>query len=382
MAAGDTFRFGQRILILIKLFIAVAFWVGCAHAHLMPVQEGFLKINRNEVLITLSIPVSSLKSLGNTQPGLINRNELELRRQEISSEIKERLTFSAQTRKYLIVYFNLMLSPVNNDNSGEADQLIIYEKLLFTGSENIEHLTMSCDLFGFQQTEKSFSIKATRQGVSDSDFESESAVFDVLNESREFFKPLPSLFVDYLSLGIEHILSGFDHLLFILTVLVAGYGMRYWVSIITVFSVAHSITLAATLFALISISPVIVEPSIAASIVIMALGNMSFMNTLKHKYVYLIIFICGLLHGMGFASAINLEGFNVSTKIITLVGFNLGIEFGQIVFLFTALALIALINRLFTKINNLNIKTFVSLTAGLCGGILLIQRIVFYAQSN
>ena len=378
MTKGNLSRFRATIINFFKLFVALIFCANNAQAHLMPVQEGTVKINGNEVLVTLSIPVSSLKSLGNISQSLISRDELEQARQAVNSEIRQRLTFSAGTRKFEIIFFNLMLSPLNNDNSGEADQLIIYEKLRFSGPENVEHLVMKCDLFGTHETEKSFSIKASKQEFPKSELETESAVFDALNTEREFFKPLFSLFVDYSSLGIEHILSGFDHLLFILTVLVAGSGIRYWVSVVTVFSLAHSITLALTLFAVLNVSPALVEPSIAASIVIMAIGNMSFIKKLNYKYVYSIIFICGLLHGMGFASAINIDGFSVGTKIITLVGFNLGIEFGQLIFLLSVVALITVIKKAFSKTSDLYIKWLVSIVASLCGGALLVQRIMFF----
>lgn len=349
---------------------------GSVDAHLMPVQEGSIKIQQNVVLVTFSIPVTSLINFDDNQDKLLEREELEAHRSEIFSQIKNRLTFESEGRSNQLIFFDVLLSPQKSSKSNDADQLIVYEKLKFAGDNAVKHLIMNCNLFGSRDNEKSFLIFATQENE-DSEIDSESLVFDSLNTQRELFIPLFDVFIDFIKLGVEHILTGFDHLLFLLTVLVAGYGVRYWVSVVTVFSVAHSITLAAIVLAIIYASPAFVEPCIAASIVLMALGNIFFLKQLKHSLILLIIFLCGLLHGLGFGSALDITGFNLTKKIITLIGFNLGIELGQLLFLISAITVIAFAKYIFTKLLDTSIKLWVSIFASICGSVILIQRILF-----
>ena len=155
-------------------------------------------------------------------------------------------------------------------------------------------------------------------------------------------KPEPQhVLVDYLRLGIEHILTGVDHLLFIGALLViAGAGRRI-VLAVTGFTLGHSLTLtlAALNFLVIPIPPT--EVAIALSIAFLARelvrpNN----NSLTRRRPFLVATCFGLLHGLGFAAALREVGMPQRDILIALLSFNLGVEAGQI--LFIAMALIAL----------------------------------------
>ncbi|HEX3253260.1 MAG TPA: HupE/UreJ family protein [Pyrinomonadaceae bacterium] len=133
----------------------------------------------------------------------------------------------------------------------------------------------------------------------------------------------------FLGLGIEHILTGYDHLAFLLALLIAGGSLRQNAKIITSFTVAHSLTLALATFGLVNISPVIVEPLIAASIVFVGLENL-FSRRVAARW--LVTFSFGLIHGLGFASTLRelgIGGFGARAAI-PLLSFNLGVELVQI----------------------------------------------------
>jgi hydrogenase/urease accessory protein HupE len=133
----------------------------------------------------------------------------------------------------------------------------------------------------------------------------------------------------FLILGIEHILTGYDHLAFLLALLIAGGSLRQNAKIITSFTVAHSLTLALATFGLVNISPVIVEPLIAASIVFVGLENL-FSRRVAARW--LVTFSFGLIHGLGFASTLRelgIGGFGARAAI-PLLSFNLGVELVQI----------------------------------------------------
>ena len=133
----------------------------------------------------------------------------------------------------------------------------------------------------------------------------------------------------FLTLGIEHILTGYDHLAFLLALLIAGGSLRQNTKVITSFTVAHSLTLALATFGLVHISPAIVEPLIAVSIVFVGLENL-FRRRLAARW--LVTFSFGLIHGLGFASTLRELGIGGlgARAAIPLVSFNLGVEVAQI----------------------------------------------------
>lgn len=133
----------------------------------------------------------------------------------------------------------------------------------------------------------------------------------------------------FLVLGVEHILTGYDHLAFLLALLLGGGSLRRNVKIITSFTVAHSLTLALATFSLINISPALVEPVIAASIVFVGLENL-FRRRVADRW--LVTFVFGLVHGLGFASALRelgIGGLGLRAAV-PLLSFNLGVELAQI----------------------------------------------------
>ena len=114
-----------------------------------------------------------------------------------------------------------------------------------------------------------------------------------------------SSFREFLTLGVEHILTGYDHLVFLLGLLIAGGSLMAAAKIITSFTVAHSITLAVATLGWINISPRIVEPLIAVSIAYVGLENI-FRRDLNRRW--LLTFGFGLIHGFGFASVLREMG--------------------------------------------------------------------------
>ena len=131
----------------------------------------------------------------------------------------------------------------------------------------------------------------------------------------------------FFRLGVEHILTGYDHLLFLLALLLRGGRLLSLLTIITAFTVAHSITLALAVLGFVTIPDRIVEPAIAASIVWVALENLLRRNPPSQRW--LVSFLFGLVHGFGFASAIEPLALPPGRLALALLGFNLGVEAGQ-----------------------------------------------------
>ena len=153
----------------------------------------------------------------------------------------------------------------------------------------------------------------------------------------------------YFLLGVEHILLGIDHLLFVLALLLLVRNTWMLVKVITAFTVAHSITLAAAALGWAQIPQAPVEAVIALSIMFVAAESLRRKrdeNDLVSKAPWVIAFAFGLLHGLGFGGALKEIGLPQSDISLALLTFNLGVEAGQLLFVFAVLGLKVVVDRL------------------------------------
>ena len=134
----------------------------------------------------------------------------------------------------------------------------------------------------------------------------------------------------YLELGIEHLLKGLDHVLFVIALMVLITDKRRLVATITAFTVAHSITLALSTYDLLQISQSAVEALIALSLLFMAVEMLSKSPSLTSSYPWVISFGFGLIHGLGFAGVLREVGLPDDSALWALLLFNLGLEVGQL----------------------------------------------------
>jgi hypothetical protein len=144
----------------------------------------------------------------------------------------------------------------------------------------------------------------------------------------------------YLKLGYQHILPlGFDHILFVLSLFLLSPRLKPVLWQATAFTVAHSVTLGLAMYHVITPPTRIVEPLIAISIMYVALENV-FSPKLKPSRVG-VVFLFGLVHGMGFAGALGRLGLPQHSYLLSLVMFNLGVELGQLTIIMAAFFLLA-----------------------------------------
>lgn len=144
----------------------------------------------------------------------------------------------------------------------------------------------------------------------------------------------------YIVLGIQHILSGIDHLLFVVGLLFLVGFRRRLIGTITAFTVAHSLTLACSVFGWITLRPPPVEATIAMSIVLVASEALRERDTLARRIPALVSFLFGLVHGLGFAGALKSVGLPPSHLPLALLCFNVGVELGQLLMVLLAFAVV------------------------------------------
>ena len=146
----------------------------------------------------------------------------------------------------------------------------------------------------------------------------------------------------YVVLGVEHILGGIDHLLFVASLLFLVGFRRRLIGTITAFTLAHSLTLALSVFGLIRLRSAPVEACIALSIVLVASEALRDRETLARRMPALVSFLFGLVHGLGFAGALQSVGLPERHLPVALLCFNVGVEVGQLVMVLLAFLLVRL----------------------------------------
>ncbi len=160
-----------------------------------------------------------------------------------------------------------------------------------------------------------------------------SATFSLSNEpnlkNEKESEDSQSTFFSFLRQGFVHVVPlGLDHILFVLGIYLLS---RKWKPIllqVSVFTIAHTITLGLATLGMVSVPSNVVEPIIAASIAVVAIENIFFPGYRPHRL--LVVFVFGLIHGLGFAGALSAFNLDSSSLLLGLLGFNIGVELGQL----------------------------------------------------
>jgi len=346
-----------------------------AAAHLLPPQNATLHAVGDKVYAVVSVPVSALSGVDDDGDGELSVAELRRHQADINRQFMQRFQLTAAHESARVLN-GWVLSPQTGGGAiVPMTYVVVLEALQFSGA--VGELSLRTDLFGSGEGAGKLAIRATRDQVNGAHAEggdTELAVLDPLLRTHVFFRGLWSTFVQSVELGVEHILTGPDHLLFLLTILIGAAGWRYWLKVITSFTLAHSITLSLSAIGILHAPARVVEPAIAASIVLMALHHLIHPGALGRWRIAL-VFACGLLHGMGLASALSEIGLDGRHRLGTLAGFNLGVELGQCIFLIAVLALLAL-GRRFLRTRGVALwPRLPSATAAVLGTIMLVQRL-------
>ena len=192
---------------------------------------------------------------------------------------------------------------------------------------------------------------------------------------------------DYLTLGVHHILEGYDHLLFLVCLLlIAGTGRRILITI-TGFTIAHSITLALSALGVVRVPVPPVEAAIALSIVFLALEIVrGDKNSLTYRYPIAVASSFGLLHGFGFAAVLGEAGLPQTEIPAALLFFNLGVELGQVVFVLGVIIVYQLVRLAGRTVGDRELsvdalrplQTPAAYAVGIIASFWMIQRVVTF----
>jgi hydrogenase/urease accessory protein HupE len=188
----------------------------------------------------------------------------------------------------------------------------------------------------------------------------------------------------YVLHGIEHILFGFDHLLFVLALILIVRSGRVLLWTITAFTAAHSITLSLATLGVVHVPGPPVEAMIALSILLLACEIIRLQHgqiSLTSQWPWIVAFSFGLLHGLGFASALTEIGLPQGDIPLALLSFNVGVEIGQLIFVGAVLGLLACVRRITipTRITR-GALPVVSYSIGITAAFWFIERLAAFVS--
>jgi hydrogenase/urease accessory protein HupE len=177
----------------------------------------------------------------------------------------------------------------------------------------------------------------------------------------------------FIGMGIHHILSGLDHVLFVLGLVLVRGTLRGLLAVITAFTVAHSITLSMTALGIGSLPPRLVEPLIALSIVAVGAENLVFRRLNLERRIW-IAFGFGFFHGFGFAGALAETGLPRDAVVWALAAFNTGVEFGQACIVLLAVPFLRLLDYRSPVLTTV-VARCASLAIAVAGALWFIERL-------
>ena len=190
--------------------------------------------------------------------------------------------------------------------------------------------------------------------------------------SVDFGAPAPSGLTGFVRLGVEHILTGYDHLLFLLALILRGGNLWSLFKIITAFTIAHSITLALAALNVVMLPERLVEATIALSIAYVAAENLFMRKAVSHRWA--VSFLFGLVHGFGFSNVLRALGLPKEGLLWSLLNFNLGVEAGQAIAVLIAVPILFWLRKFRWEPRAVIATSVVVLAFGLT---LFVQRTLF-----
>ncbi len=347
---------------------------GTASAHLMVAQKGTLNISGNGAYLLVSIPTSGLEKIDDDTDGLLSTRELSLHTESIKQQIQARLQLSDTDGLRPLEGLMLTLSPEDAKEGQPADQLVVMGR--FALADSNKPLSFQTSLWGKKETEQSLGLTITKNLKQE-----ELLMLTPEHPTGKLYEPALNVFVSFLQHGIEHVLSGLDHLLFLLVVIATGWGWKQILSALSIFTVGHTISLMTVVYSGITFPENIVEPAIAATIIGLALYDLwksrsSSVQT-SRGLRYGLVFGCSLIHGLGLGGALTSLGINPAQQGATLLGFNLGIEIAQVGVAVLAILGLALLQKMFGDRSVQTASTLATLSAVVMGGIWFIERVMF-----
>jgi hydrogenase/urease accessory protein HupE len=361
VAESNSLRAAFLLFVLVRLFTPI-------YAHPVPFSVLDLRLGQSmgQLEGSLVAHVTYLAHELNVTPAesLLDPAIVESKREAILSYLRSRLMLAADGQA-----LGLELPRIEPLPDRQAVRLHLrFATKAFPAAVNLQ-----CTLFTYEPEHETF-LNIYEEGllVHQEIFNKDHTTLDYFTGSRQLTLAVVKKFIPF---GIHHIFIGPDHILFIVGLLLMGGSMLRLLTIVTAFTVAHSITLSLAALDVVKAPAWLIEPAIALSIVYVGVDNLMVGKTGRDFRAW-IAFFFGLVHGFGFAGVLRESGLPSRALGWSLFSFNIGVEVGQVcIVVVVASLLAALRNR--NKLAGERVATIGSVVVILAGCYWFIQRVFF-----
>jgi HupE / UreJ protein len=306
-----------------------------SQAHWADLSVAEIKIGKQDVDINLTIPTGLVAQFDDDRDRQLSELEITKHATELQKFLDDKIQLTAGEQKTgaLTVKSGIANSSPSNLNLAPDTHSTLL--LQYRWASPLAQLQIHYDLFVPNVTTARCLAQLNRDGKID------NLVFTPANKDAALINlPVLQQITSFVGLGIEHILTGYDHILFLVSLLILGGDLKYLLKVVTAFTLAHSVTLSLSVLNIVSVPSQWVECAIALSIAYIAAENLwKKASTGRWK----LAFAFGLIHGLGFASALQELNLPTANLAVSLASFNIGVELGQIsivLFIYFALSLI------------------------------------------
>ncbi|WP_295521121.1 HupE/UreJ family protein [Limnohabitans sp. Rim8] len=333
-----------------------------AHAHLISAGNGLVNVLPERAVLLLAVPVSVFQNVDINQDGLLQPEEIRANRDRIIEQLNQSIRFEIGDAQGEVLDDQIMVSVHADDRQG-TPQIEWLRQIKFP--QEALSLPVKISLTGrLLNGEYLFQVKRVDG--------QELAKISASHPSHVFFNQSWGTFQAFFIDGWQHIVEGYDHLVFLVTLLAASVVWRRWFWLLTAFTLAHGITYGLASFGVVQVRSELIEPVIALTILITAALSL-FKVQLRLRTEMVAVFGLGLFHGLGFASAMALQLQGQRYPMSSIVGFNLGVEAGQILICLILGGLFEILKRKSQQLEN--IRNGMIWSGFLAGGFWLFERI-------
>lgn len=311
--------------------LVLGYLVPAVHAHPIPFSYLDLRLNAGQIEGTLVAHIVDLAhDLGVDPPEtLLGAQVAESKKDAIAELIRARLTLLADGQPIALEL--LRVEPLPDRQALSCD-------LRLNTNSKPSALRIQCALFPYDPQHQTFlNVYEEDRLVHQEIFTRDHQIFVYRPGDRQGWM---SVMKEFIPAGIYHIFTGPDHVLFIVGLLLMGGTMLRLLSIVTAFTIAHSITLSLAALSLVNPSPRLIEPAIALSIIYVGIDNLMVGKTGRDVRAW-IAFFFGFVHGFGFAGVLREFGLPREALGWSLFSFNFGVEIGQACIVIVVASLLA-----------------------------------------
>lgn len=351
-----------RYFLVASVFLSLCFFTCVTDAHLNSAGYASVNILPDKAVILISVPLQTFKGIDVGLGGVGFSEKIQAQKNEIIRQLDTaiRLSWDSEHGEVIDDQIAVVASP---DPQHPILQIEWLRYLKLSSSGLLQPVLLKVDAAWLGE-DYLFHI----QRGDDAEFAKMSTIYT----EHFFLKNAWGTLYAFLQEGFFHILTGFDHLLFLGVLLIVNTSMRRWLWVLSSFTLAHGLTYALASQGLIQLNATLIEPIIAFTIMLTAFLQIRNIHP-KLWQECVIVFSFGLFHGLGFASSMSTISAETRFPIVSVLGFNFGIESGQLLFALALLILLWSLKKFRTLLHNM--PHWVAWFSLLLGSFWMLERI-------